>query len=387
MTHNAKRRGGRWLGAAIWRLLVVSGFAAALALVFGSFAPIVMSQLYEFAYSRWHASGAPQPLDLRNVWNILPLALLGGMIGIYLGNQFHRMLVRSLGRWDNLDKGDKITLFVGIFTGLIVSMPILQLFSALQIQTLYFPLVIVGVILGFSSLAVYTLKSMDEILPWSQSRGKSRRTGIKILDTNVIIDGRIYDVAKSGFLDGQLYVPGFVLDELQHIADHHDSLRRQRGRRGLEVLKHMQAEFPMEVRIHDRHAPDTAEPVDSRLVRLAKAIGGDIVTNDFNLNRVATVQDVKVLSLNDLALALRSNVMPQETMEIAVIKEGNQVGQGVGYLDDGTMVVIENGQGFIGETVGATVTQVIQTERGKMIFAKVEGVETPSGVKRPVGPR
>jgi uncharacterized protein YacL len=243
-------------------------------------------------------------------------------------------------------------------------------FQAFDIPAPYRILLITGVTLGLASVSVYALQSMAEILPWNRTRGKGRRSGIKILDTNVIIDGRIYDVAKTGFLEGQLYVPRFVLEELQYIADSHDALRRQRGRRGLEVLKHMQAEFPMEVGTYDKLAPDPNEEVDARLVRLAQALGADIVTNDFNLNRVAALQELSVLSLNDLALSLRTNILPEESLTLKIIREGNQIGQGVGYLDDGTMVVVENGQGHIGETTQVTVTQVIQTERGKMIFAE-----------------
>lgn len=181
-----------------------------------------------------------------------------------------------------------------------------------------------------------------------------------------------------------MYVPGFVLEELQYIADSHDALRRQRGRRGLDVLKHMQNEFAMEIRVHDKLALDQGDGVDARLVRLAKSLGADIVTNDFNLNRVAALQDVKVMNLNDLALALRPNVLPTETLELFLSREGNQAGQGVGYLDDGTMVVVENGKPHLGETVDVVVTQVIQTERGKMIFAEVPGEPDPSARRRVV---
>jgi uncharacterized protein YacL len=174
-----------------------------------------------------------------------------------------------------------------------------------------------------------------------------------------------------------MYVPGFVLEELQFIADSHDALKRQRGRRGLEVLNHLRNEFEVETQIHDKLAPEQGDGVDARLVRLAKAIGADIVTNDFNLRRVAEFQDVHVMSLNDLALALRPNVLPQETFELSIIREGNQLGQGVGYLEDGTMVVVENGRAHVGETVEVVVTQVIQTERGKMIFGEVDTEEPP----------
>jgi uncharacterized protein YacL len=226
-------------------------------------------------------------------------------------------------------------------------------------------------IVGFCTLSLFVFRSIEDILPWNRGQARTKRRGIKILDTNVIIDGRIVDVARTGFLEGPLYVPGFVLDELQFIADSPDPLRRQRGRRGLDVLRLMQADFQLEVRVHDRLAPEMNDGVDGRLVRLARAMGGDIVTNDFNLNRVAALQDVMVLNLNDLALALRPNVLPAEGLDITIIREGNQVGQGVGYLDDGTMVVVENGRSHIGETLAVTVTQVIQTERGKMIFATI----------------
>lgn len=305
---------------------------------------------------------------------IVPFSLLGSILGGWVGVRFLRALEKIGMRWDKMDAGDKVTFFVGIFAGLIASVPLLLLFQALDIPPVYRGSLIAAVMLGFGALSVYALQSMAEILPWNRNRGPRRRSGIKILDTNVLIDGRIYDVIKTGFLDGQLYVPGFVLDELQYIADSHDNLRRQRGRRGLDVLRHLQSEFELEVGTHDRLAPKQgADDVDPRLVRLAQAIGGDIVTNDNPLRRVAEVQDVRVLSLNDLALALRSNVLPSETLELTIIREGNQIGQGIGYLDDGTMVVVENGKPHIGETVEVTVTQVHQTERGKMIFGEIEG--------------
>jgi uncharacterized protein YacL len=275
-----------------------------------------------------------------------------------------------------MDRGDRVNLFIGAIAGMFFSLQFLTLFQNLDIPPPVKACILLALIVGLGALIVFCLQSMAEVLPWTKARGKPRRSGIRVMDTNVIIDGRIYDIAKTGFLDGQLYVPGFVLDELQFIADSHDQLRRQRGRRGLEVLRHMQAEFPLEVRSgeKDKLALDLGDGVDARLVRLAKALGADILTNDFNLKRVAELQDIQVLSLNDLALALRPNVLPLETLNaLKIIKEGNQFGQGVGYLEDGTMVVVENGHSHIGETMDVTVTQVIQTERGKMIFAEVAG--------------
>jgi uncharacterized protein YacL len=363
------------------RLVVILLFGAIGAAIFGSIAPVVLDFLYQqiadfmmrraaSATGNPPAPATPGPFVSTGPTTYLPFALLGAMVGGFLGVRFLQAL-EGLGlRWDKMDAGDKVTVFVGTFAGLVASIPLLQVFQAFDIPAPYRILLITGVTLGLASVSVYALQSMAEILPWNRTRGKGRRSGIKILDTNVIIDGRIYDVAKTGFLEGQLYVPRFVLEELQYIADSHDALRRQRGRRGLEVLKHMQAEFPMEVGTYDKLAPDPNEEVDARLVRLAQALGADIVTNDFNLNRVAALQELSVLSLNDLALSLRTNILPEESLTLKIIREGNQIGQGVGYLDDGTMVVVENGQGHIGETTQVTVTQVIQTERGKMIFAE-----------------
>lgn len=310
------------------------------------------------------------------------LAVAGAFVGMFIGALGLNSIAGVGSRWERMPGGEKLNVFIGIFGGFVAAFPILVLANSLGIETLYVPFLVVGLTLGFATLGIYALKSMEEILPWTQSAIKQRRRGIKILDTNVIIDGRIYDVAKSGFLEGQLYVPNFVLEELQHIADEHDSLRRQRGRRGLEVLKHMQTEFAMEVGAHDRFAPDIHEEVDSRLIRIAKAIGADIVTNDWNLNRVATLQDIKVLNLNDLALALKPNVLPSEQLTLTITREGNQFGQGIGYLDDGTMVVVENGKSHMSEKVEVLVTQVIQTERGKMIFAEIDREATEAPPRR-----
>lgn len=304
-----------------------------------------------------------------------PLSMIGlGALGLVVGMgiaQFLFWIKDRLGeKWDGAETGDRVTLFLGVFIGLVGAMPFLVLLNSIQ-AGVYIPLVYAGLTIGISALSIYALQSMDDVLPWYKGgKARGKRRGIRILDTNVLIDGRIYDVARTGFLEGSLYVPGFVLDELQYIADSHDALRRQRGRRGLDVLRHLQADFPTEVRVHDKLAPDLGDEVDARLVRLARAMGADIVTNDFNLNRVASIQEVKVLSLNDLAMAMRQTVLPQERITLSLIREGNQAGQGVGYLEDGTMVVVDGGKGHIGETIAVTVTQVIQTERGKMIFAE-----------------
>ncbi len=197
----------------------------------------------------------------------------------------------------------------------------------------------------------------------------------KILDTNVIIDGRIADVCQTGFIEGPIYVPGFVLEELQHIADSSDALKRARGRRGLDILNTMQKEFPLIVRSYDHKLAheDAQEEVDTRLVKLAKVLKGSIVTNDYNLNKVAALQGVAVLNVNELANALKPVVLPGEEMPVLIIKEGREQNQGVAYLDDGTMIVVEDGRRHIGESMEVVVTSVLQTVAGKMIFARLKG--------------
>lgn len=195
-----------------------------------------------------------------------------------------------------------------------------------------------------------------------------------ILDTSVIIDGRIADLCKTGFVSGTLVIPEFVLEELQHIADSSDLLKRNRGRRGLDILNKMQKELPINVVIHEERFDETPE-VDSKLVKLAKLLPGKVVTNDFNLNKVCELQGVAVLNINDLANAIKPVVLPGEELSVQIVKDGKEFGQGVAYLDDGTMIVVEGGREFIGATVGVIVTSVLQTSAGRMIFARPKLLE------------
>lgn len=375
-------------------IVALLAFCIALAFVFASLGQPLVDELLNWISGLMTrpANGAnPEPVVQERFRSapttVIPLALLGFVTGAIIGSRFVRAMERLGMQWDQMEVGDKVTLFVGIFAGLIASFPLIQIFQFFPMDAAMRVTLIIAITVGLGALSVYALQSMADILPWNRGRSRTRRSGIKILDTNVLIDGRIADVAKTGFLEGQLYVPKFVLEELQFIADSHDSLRRQRGRRGLEVLKHMQHDFPIEIGTQDKLLGDTTnEEVDARIVRLAKALGGDIVTNDFNLNRVASLQNIRVLSLNDLALSLRTNVLPQESLHLRIIREGNQAGQGIGYLEDGTMVVVENGQPYIGETTDVAVTQVIQTERGKMVFAEVAGGDEVVPRRR-TGPR
>ena len=191
----------------------------------------------------------------------------------------------------------------------------------------------------------------------------------KILDTSVIIDGRIYDIAQTGFLEGVLLIPNFVLFELQYIADSSDSLKRVRGRRGLDILNALQEDEKIAVEMYEGDFEDIPE-VDTKLLKLAKLVDGVVVTNDFNLNKVASFQNVPVLNINALANAVKPVVIPGETMNVLVVKAGTERQQGVAYLDDGTMVVVEDGQHFMNERIEVVVTSALQTAAGRMIFAK-----------------
>lgn len=190
-----------------------------------------------------------------------------------------------------------------------------------------------------------------------------------LLDTSVIIDGRIADICRTGFIQGELIVPLFVLNELQHVADSADTLRRNRGRRGLEILRQLQDDSPVPVHLVDQDMPAVRE-VDDKLIALAKELDAAILTNDYNLNRVAELQSVQVLNVNELANAVKTVLLPGETFTIHVLQEGKEYNQGVGYLDDGTMVVVEEGIGYIGSTIDVTVNKVLQTAAGRMIFAR-----------------
>jgi uncharacterized protein YacL len=191
----------------------------------------------------------------------------------------------------------------------------------------------------------------------------------KVLDTSVIIDGRIFDICQTGFVEGPLVIPNFVLDELRHISDSADSLKRNRGRRGLDILNKIQKELDIETQIWEGDFPEIQE-VDSKLLKLAQTLKGKVITNDFNLNKVAEFQGVPVLNINELANAIKPVVLPGEEMKVVVVKDGKEATQGIGYLDDGTMIVVEGGRKHMGDQIAVIVTSVLQTAAGRMIFAK-----------------
>ena len=231
-----------------------------------------------------------------------------------------------------------------------------------------------ALIFGYLGAAVMVMRQQDlfSLVGGQFTREAApREENIVLLDTSVIIDGRIADISQTGFIRGTMLIPRFVLNELQHIADSPDPLRRNRGRRGLDMLNRLQKDSLSPIRIADMDAEEFHE-VDDKLIRLAKNLRCPIITNDFNLNRVAELQGVLVLNINELANAVKAVVLPGETMHVRVIQEGKEVGQGVGYLDDGTMVVLENGRRHINSSIDVIVTKVLQTAAGRMIFAQPE---------------
>ena len=223
----------------------------------------------------------------------------------------------------------------------------------------------VGLVMGANKGDLLNLSALGGFFAGERRGGKN----YKILDTSVIIDGRVADVCETGFIDGILLIPQFVLRELQQVADSADSLKRNRGRRGLDILQRVQKMSGIEVQILEKDFPQIRE-VDLKLIELAKELEAKIVTNDFNLNKIAQLQDVPVLNINELANSLKPVVLPGEVMKVFILKEGKEYNQGVAYLDDGTMVVVDNARKMIGKTIDTSVTSVLQTTAGKMIFGR-----------------
>jgi uncharacterized protein YacL len=245
--------------------------------------------------------------------------------------------------------------FIGIESTLLINVLIKTLFGYL------------GLVIGAEKAVIFDLSHYRAIF-----RGnKTAEQNVKILDTSVIIDGRIADICETGFLEGQIIIPQFILKELQQIADSSDSMKRNRGRRGLDILQRIQKNADLDIKIVDEDFPKIRE-VDGKLVALCQKIGGKIVTNDFNLNKVAELQGVPVLNINQLSNAVKPVVLPGEIMNVYILKEGKEYNQGIGYLDDGTMIVVDNARREIGRSVEVVVSSVLQTTAGRMIFTKLK---------------
>lgn len=342
--------------------------------------------------------GATAATGLNNLMNLgfsdtftkssLAFDLIYGVAGallFVLTTSWFTEYILSLLRWgeERLVKAPLTDTFsgaLGLIVGLLVAFLIAQTINTIPIVGQILP-VFISFFLGYFGFQV-GFKKREEILSvFTLGRlGKEKKNEVaqnvehKILDTSVIIDGRVADICKTGFIEGTIVIPGFVLEELQHIADSSDVLKRNRGRRGLDILNKIQKELAMKVQIYEGDFEEIHE-VDSKLVKLAKVLNGKVVTNDFNLNKVCELQGVPVLNINDLANAVKPVVLPGEELSVQVIKDGKEQHQGVAYLDDGTMIVVEGGREHIGTEIDVLVTSVLQTSAGRMIFAKPKVLE------------
>ena len=335
-----------------------------------------------------------EKLDLKIFanWNLKVISIiqiifiiLFALIFFMFSPKAFKSLESLLNRWEDELKDKSVSELligsVGLILGFLIAfllsqplfiIPIAYLGSALSV-VLYGMLGYLGVKIALKNKDEIVLKFKEISTTKKPVKDKSKVQKLKgfpkILDTSVLIDGRIRDICQSGFLEGPLIVPVFVLEELQHIADSEDSLKRNRGRRGLDVIKEIQEDKDLEVIIFQGMYEDIPE-VDSKLLKLTKDLEGKIVTNDYNLNKVASVQGLQVLNINELANSVKPVYLPGEEMMIQIVKLGKENGQGLGYLDDGTMIVVEAGKDYLGQNIEVVVTSVLQTSAGKMIFAR-----------------
>ncbi len=304
----------------------------------------------------------------------LPWLVFGGLLLLSMAVIGLDMLVRRK-RLDTLS-----AVYLGLLVGLFLTYVLRLAFSSVLPEKSDFTqwaVLVLGMVLCYVciSLLLQTKDDFRFIIPYVEFVKELKGLKPYVLDTSVVIDGRIADVVETKILDNQLIMPRFVIAELQAVADSSDKLRRSRGRRGLDILNRLSTTADVDFKIYDRDLPEFAgQPVDLKLVLLAKYLQGKIVTNDYNLNKVARLHGVGVINLNDLANALKPIVLPGETLEVRVVKQGEEPGQGVGYLDDGTMIVVEGGRDYVNKNVKIAVTSVLQTSAGRMIFGRCESL-------------
>ena len=305
----------------------------------------------------------------------------GPWIGAVIGLGFSALILLVDAFFKHFTVRNILAVLVGVGLGLLVHRLLMGVAEHAQVSQDVLQQVGVLSAIIFSYLgAVTILRGQDEfnlMIPFVKLESKGPGEELILLDTSVIIDGRIADIAETHFLSGRLVLPRFVLKELQLIADSSDPLKRNRGRRGLDILNRIKKNPHLEVKIQEMDFPEFST-VDAKLVKLGQVLNAKVFTNDYNLNKVAELQGVKVLNINELANALKPVVMPGETMQVKILKEGKEHDQGVAYLNDGTMVVVDNGRRRIGQTLTVTVTSVLQTQAGRMIFAKLAESEEPA---------
>ena len=347
-------------------------------------------------FSKMYSSSQPLLEEGPRLWLQIIVAIISGIIFYNLApalNRKSKKMADNIGNdLQTVSTSDLIGGVVGLITGLVLAFLISQIYAGVITGTLnltiticiYMALGYVGMIVGNKKLPEFFTASMSmrklaakaaaEENPYEFNPKDSKKKGMvpKILDTSVIIDGRIVEIMKTGFLEGPIVIPEFVLVELRHIADSSDGLKRTRGRRGLDILNKIQEDYGIEIYNTDSEKALKEIPeVDVKLLKLAQIMKGKVVTNDFNLNKVAAIKGVPVLNINELANAMKPMVIPGEVMTVTLIKQGKEMGQAVAYLDDGTMIVVEDGRRKIGQTVDINVTSVLQTAAGRMIFGKV----------------
>jgi uncharacterized protein YacL len=313
-------------------------------------------------------------------WVMVAVFFIAAVLSIVGSESFRAglgmLMIASAGVWfafkfNKLPANSGLPILTGVLLGMSIgAILIWALPASIVMEWWSNRLVILAVLAGFGVMAGARWASGQPggLPAGSPGRLAGKEGAAKLLDTSVIIDGRIAEVCDTGFLEGKFYIPRFVLQELQRIADSSDPLKRNRGRRGLDILNRMQKSM-VTVEVLELDAPETRE-VDEKLLIISKQRGAKIITNDFNLNKVAEIHGVPVLNINDLANALKPAVLPGELLAIRVIKEGKEAGQGIGYLDDGTMVVVDNGKVYMGQKIEVVVTSALQTAAGRMIFAK-----------------
>jgi uncharacterized protein YacL len=311
-----------------------------------------------------------------NTVGFIGLPILGALVGIgaspFMARGFERLVSAIEESIARLNPAQALSGAIGLIVGLVVAFLVRDIFNPFALLPRF------GPVISFVTYALITLffgyvgvrvGLRQRLTWWSRGAAYSSEAAPKLLDTSVIVDGRILEIVEAGFLDGRLMVPKFVLRELQMIADSADPVKRSRGRRGLEVLNKLR-EAAKGLEISDLDPPE--RDVDGKLIALGRSLSAQVLTNDYNLNRVAKVQGISVLNINELANALKPVVLPGEEMIVKVVKEGKEATQGVAYLDDGTMIVVENGKRVMGEEVEVLVTSVLQTAAGRMIFAKLK---------------
>lgn len=344
---------------------------------------------YSFFPWAWRLANFNQPWLVNPIMNMFLGLVIMSFLGLLLSNPLEALIKKIESSLLHQKPEVLITEGISMIVGLVIAALISTLFSHSQLFffNTILPVVLMiifgylGFIVGkmrFSDLPkLFALKKKAEsevVKTTPEEEVLERKVGenfyrYKLLDTNILIDGRIYDLAKTGFLEGTLIVPNFVLYELQYIADSGDSIKRVRGRRGLDILNKLRTEKLVPVEMYEGDFEDIQE-VDTKLIKLAKLLDAEIITNDYNLNKVSEFQNVRVLNVNALAKSLKPRVIPGEKLNVMVIKNGTERQQGVAYLDDGTMIVVEDGRYFMNKTIEVEVTSAIQTDAGRMIFAK-----------------